>query len=98
MNSTSNKQDIKCRFNGWYISFTLLLFVVEVLIAVYVQDDFIRPYVGNFLVVILLYCFVRSFLQAPIIPVALAVLLFAYCIETLQYFNVVKKLGWEHPG
>lgn len=92
----TDRQGIKWRFNGMYFILTIIIFVVEVLIAVYLRDDFIRPYVGDFLVVMLLYCFVRSFLQAPVIPVALAVLLFSYLIETMQYFNVVQLLGLEH--
>ena len=71
----------------------ILLFLTEVLIAMYVHDNFIRPYVGDFLVVILLYCFACSFIQAPVVPMALAVLLFSYLIETLQYFNAVQLLG-----
>ncbi|MRG48311.1 DUF2809 domain-containing protein [Chitinophaga sp. SYP-B3965] len=87
---------MKLRFSWLYFTLTILLFIIEVLIAAYLHDDFIRPYVGDFLVVILLYCFVRSFLQAPVVPVALAVLAFSYLVETLQYFNVVKHLGLEH--
>lgn len=87
---------MKLRFNGLYFALTVLIFVVEVLIAIYLHDGFIRPYVGDFLVVILLYCFVRSFLQAPVVPVALAVLAFSYLVETMQYFNLVKHLGLEH--
>jgi hypothetical protein len=71
----------------------VLLLVIEILIALYVHDHFIRPYIGDVLVVILLYCFVRSFIKAPVVPVALAVLVFAYLIETMQYFNIVKVLG-----
>lgn len=74
----------------------VLLFVIEVLIACYFHDDFVRPYVGDFLVVILIYCFVRSFLQAPVLPVATGVLLFAYLVEIGQYFHLVKLLGLEH--
>lgn len=91
-----SKSPMKLRFNWLYFILTLLIFAIEVLIAVYVHDDFIRPYVGDFLVVVLIYCFVRSFLQAPVIPVALAVLVFSYVVETLQYFNVVKLIGLEH--
>lgn len=87
---------MKLRFNWLYFALTVLIFVTEVLIAIYLHDRFIRPYVGDFLVVILLYCFVRSFLQAPVVPVALAVLVFSYLVETLQYFNVVKLIGLEH--
>lgn len=84
------------RFNRRYFVFTIALFLIEVLIALYLHDQFVRPYVGDLLVVILIYCFVRSFVQAPVIPVALGVLVFSYIIETLQYFNLVKLLGLEH--
>jgi hypothetical protein len=87
---------MKLRFNWLYLSLTILLFVTEVLIAIYLNDRFIRPYVGDFLVVILIYCFVRSFIQAPVVPVALAVLIFSYVVETLQYFNFVKLIGLGH--
>jgi hypothetical protein len=87
---------MKLHFNGLYFALAILIFIVEVLIALYLHDDFIRPYVGDFLVVILIYCFVRSFIQAPVVPVALAVLVFSFLIETLQYFNLVKLIGLEH--
>lgn len=87
---------MKLRFNRWYFTLTILLFVTEVLIAAYLHDDFIRPYAGDFLVVILIYCFLRSFLQAPVVPVALAVLAFSYLVEGLQYLNMVKRLGLGH--
>lgn len=75
---------------------TLALFITEVLIALYMHDGFVRPYVGDFLVVILVYCFVCTFLQAPVVPVGIGVLLFAYIVEILQYFNMVKHLGLQH--
>ncbi|SIO13816.1 ribosomal maturation YjgA family protein [Chitinophaga niabensis] len=87
---------MKLRFSPLYFSLAVLIFVIEVLIAAYLHDGFIRPYAGDFLVVILIYCFVRSFVQAPVVPVALAVLAFSYLVETLQYFNLVKLLGLEH--
>ncbi|RPD40714.1 DUF2809 domain-containing protein [Chitinophaga barathri] len=87
---------MKLRFSWLYFTLAVLIFIVEVLITMYLNDEFIRPYAGDFLVVILIYCFVRSLLQAPVIPVALAVLAFSYLVETLQYLNVVKLLGLEH--
>ncbi|MBO9150829.1 DUF2809 domain-containing protein [Chitinophaga sp. GCM10012297] len=87
---------MKLRFSWQYFAFTVLIFVTEVLIALYLHDDFVRPYAGDFLVVILIYCFVRSFVQAPVWPVALGVLAFSYLIEALQYLNIVKRLGLEH--
>ncbi len=81
------------RFNPRFFLLTLVLFVIEVLIAVYVHDNFVRPYVGDYLVVMLLYCAVRTFINASPLKIALAVLLFAYCIELLQYFHLVDRLG-----
>lgn len=83
-------------FNKKFFFLTLLLFITEVLIALYVRDRFVRPYGGDYLVVMLIYCFVRTFLNSPVLPTAVAVLLFAYLIETLQYFRLVDRLGLEH--
>jgi hypothetical protein len=80
-------------FNIKYFGLTILLFVIEVLIALFIHDAFIRPYIGDFLVVILIYCFIKSFLNLPTVPVAGFVLLFSFGIEFLQYFNFVEKLG-----
>ncbi|NEU09363.1 DUF2809 domain-containing protein [Flavihumibacter sp. R14] len=83
-------------FNKKYLFLSLLLFVTEVLIALFVRDAFIRPYFGDFLVVILLYCIVRMFWNFPVLPTVLAILAFAYLLETLQYFNLVEHLGLQH--
>lgn len=40
----------------------LLLFLTEVYIALYVHDDFIRPYIGDMLVTMLICCFCRMFI------------------------------------
>lgn len=83
------------QFHRKYFFLLILLFATEVFIAVYLHDALIRPYGGDFLVVILIYCFVKSFLNTPVMVTALAVLLFSYLIETLQYFHLVDMLGLE---
>lgn len=83
------------RFRKKYICLTALLFLVEITIAVFIHDKIIRPYIGDMLVVILLYCFIRSFLNIPALTAALSVLLFSYTIEVLQYFNLVQLLGLQ---
>ncbi|WP_271253656.1 ribosomal maturation YjgA family protein [Pseudanabaena sp. Chao 1811] len=80
-------------FNRKYFLLTILLFVIEVCIAIWVDDRLIRPLVGDVLVVILIYCFIRSFWQAPVKAVALSVFIFACAIEGLQYLNLIDKLG-----
>ena len=79
-----------------YFTLTILLFLAEIAIAMYVHDDFIRPYFGDFLVVILLYCFVKSFIKVSFLTAANLVLIFSFGIEIAQYFNMVEKLGLQH--
>lgn len=81
-------------FNLKYFVAAALLFITEVLIALYLHDDIIRPFIGDFLVVILIYCFVLSFFKVAAMPAALGVLLFAYAIEVSQYYHLVYALGW----
>ena len=80
-------------FNLRFFLLSILFFVTEVLIALYVKDNFVRPYVGDYLVVMLIYCAVRTFIKANPVKVAIAVLLFAYMVEVLQYFRIVDRLG-----
>jgi len=84
------------RFNKYYFGFTLLLLSIEILIALYAYDQIIRPYAGDFLIVIFLYCLVMSFFNAPVKTVAISVLLFSYLIEASQYFNLTHHLGMDN--
>jgi len=83
-------------FNLRYFLLAVLLFIIEVLIALYVHDAIIRPYIGDLLVVILLYCFVRAFVKVNTVPAAIGVLVFSFIIEVLQYFRLVALLGLGH--
>ncbi|MES2779752.1 MAG: DUF2809 domain-containing protein [Bacteroidota bacterium] len=83
-------------FNIRYFVLALLLFAVEVLIALFVHDSIIRPYVGDALVVMLIYCFVKSFLNTLVLPTAVSVLLFSFVMEGLQYVKIVNRFGLEH--
>lgn len=82
-------------FNKNYFGLAILFFCIEVLIALFVNDRFIRPYLGDVLVVILIYCFLKSFLQLPVLTVALFVLIFSFTIEFLQFINIVEILHLE---
>lgn len=77
------------------ITFVLLL-LIEVLIALFVHDSFIRPYAGDILVVMVLYCFIRIFIPDKFILLPLYVFIFAAGVEILQYFNLVQILGLEN--
>ena len=69
---------------------------VEILISRFAHDRFIRPYAGDFLVPILLYCLVQSAGRRPVGRVLAAVLLVAYLVELGQYFHLVARLGLAH--
>jgi hypothetical protein len=83
------------RFNAFYFIWTILLLLTEIFIAKYVHDKILRPHGGDFIVVILIYCFIRSFLNTSIKRTAVGVLLFSFLVETMQYFQIVNKLGLE---
>ncbi|MBT3301147.1 MAG: DUF2809 domain-containing protein [Bacteroidetes bacterium] len=83
-------------FNKKYFGLAVLIFLVEIAIALFVHDNFIRPYIGDLLVVVLIYCFIKSFLKLPVLTVALFVLIFSFSIEILQFLNIVEKLGLEN--
>jgi len=76
-----------------YLLLSVLLLVIEILIAAYLNDSFIRPYGGDFLVVILLYCLIRSFLNISVLRTSIIVLLISYVVETTQYFHLADILG-----
>ena len=44
-----------------YLAAFVILFLIEAAIALWVHDRFIRPYIGDVLVVVLVYVFVRIF-------------------------------------
>ena len=79
-----------------YFIIFILLFAVETAIAVFVHDGFVRPFVGDILVVMLVCAFLRIiFPEKPkFIPVFATA--FAVAIEVLQYFDFVKLLGLEN--
>ena len=78
-----------------YLMATLVVFIIEILIALYMHDDFVRPWGGDVLVVVLLYCFVRGAIGLNVQLAASGVLVFAWLIEGLQYLQIARVLGLE---
>lgn len=83
-------------FNRRYFFFSIIIFVIEVFIVLFVRDKFVRPYIGDLLVVIFLYALLKAFLKLKVITAATTVLVFACIIEFLQYFKIVHLLGLEN--
>lgn len=73
-----------------------MLLSIEVLIALYITQHFIRHVFGDYLCVIMLYYFFKSFLKTNTTYIALIVLLIAYSIEFLQLINILDILQLRH--
>ena len=80
-------------FRRRYLFAAVLLLLVEICIALYVRDSLVRPYGGDFLVVILIYCVGRAVLNWSVTAVAIATLLFSFAVEIGQYYSLVDRLG-----
>ena len=76
-----------------YAVATLLLLFIEVIIALYVHDDFIRPYIGDVLVVIVIYTFIRIIVPEKCKLLPLYIFILATGVELLQLANIVEILG-----
>lgn len=81
---------MKTTFKPYYFAIFYTLLLIEIAIALLLKDGFIRHTFGDFLVVILLYCFIKSFIDIKPIPLALIVLLIAFAIEFLQLANILE--------
>ncbi|MCI3938774.1 DUF2809 domain-containing protein [Chryseobacterium aahli] len=89
---------MKFKFNLKYFFLTLLIFLVEVLIATVLKDQFfIRAYLGDVIVVMLLYTLVKSFFITNNTKLILGIFAFSCLIEFAQFFNIAEKLGFQ-PG
>lgn len=95
MKNTENKSFIRLRFDLKSFIIACILFIIEVLIALFLNDPIIRPYIGDTIVVILIYYFLKAFFEIKPIYLIIGVVLFSFCIEIGQYFNLVKILGFE---
>ncbi len=83
-------------FNRKYLTLALLLFAVEIYIAMFVNDQFVRPFVGDVLAVWLVYAVASIFIKADARKIAGGAFVFACAVEILQYFDYVKLLGLEN--
>lgn len=78
-----------------YMILTIILLTIEVLIALFIHDDFVRPYIGDVLVVMVIYTFIRIFVPEKVKMLPSYILCFAVLVEVLQYFRIVEALGLQ---
>lgn len=81
---------MKLQFNKTYFFCFIGLLLIEMAIALFITNGFIRSTFGDYLVVMLIYCFVKSIVNAKPKYIAIGVLVFAYVIEFLQLFKLLE--------
>lgn len=83
---------IKFRLHKYFAIITFVLFTVEVLIALFI-GGFVRNYVGDVFVVILMYAFIRTFSEGFKMRLPLYLFLFATAIEIAQWCRFTDLLS-----
>lgn len=79
---------------SYAVLFCVILFA-EIYIALFINDSFVRPYVGDMLVTVLICCFCRVIIPKGVRALPVYVFILAAVVETGQYFDVVKLLGLD---
>lgn len=81
------------RFHHGHCGIAIALFIVELSIALFVDDAFVRPYLSDVLVVPLVYCSVATFLEVRPVRLGVGVFAFACAVELAQLGDWVTVLG-----
>jgi len=84
------------KLNGYSFCTFLLLLLIEIAIATFYTAGFIRHTFGDYLVVILLYSFLKSFISISNNKLAGVTLLISFIVEFIQLTPLLKVLGLEH--
>ena len=77
----------------FYCGAFAVLLAAEVCIALFVRDAFVRPYLGDVLVIVLLYCLGRGVLGLRGWWLVPAVTALGFLAEGAQYFHLADRLG-----
>ncbi|MFV0343902.1 MAG: DUF2809 domain-containing protein [Anaerocolumna sp.] len=74
----------------------LIFLIIEVIIALYIHDTFVRPYIGDVLVAVVLYSAFRIFKPEGVRFLVAYIFLFAALVECLQFFDLIHHLKVEN--
>ena len=89
---------VKISFKFYYKSFliAIFIFVVEVLIATELKNIFfVRAYLGDVFVVMLMYYFIKAFFDFNPTKLIVGIFIFSCLIEFAQYFHFGELLGFQ---
>ncbi len=88
--SVYNKHLMKFQLNSTYLIIALIIFLVEVCIAYFLKTGFIRHTLGDYLVVMLVYCFIKGITNLSVITSALLTFCIAFSVEFLQLTPILE--------
>jgi hypothetical protein len=94
--ASREQRDTRIIRHLYYGLATISVFLLEVAIALFVHDRFVRPYLGDSLAVILVYCGIRTFTPLGVRGATGLALAIAFAVEFGQAFNYVDRLGLGH--
>ena len=101
INSTGNltkkwkPKKVKIKISIRYFLAFIIFLSIEIIIALFVNNHFIRYQMGDVLVVIVIYCFIKTFLRNEIKWLWLYIFIFALLVEIGQYFSIINWLRLE---
>lgn len=76
-----------------YLIVAVALFAIEVLIALFMRDAFVRPYVGDVLAVAFVYASLRAATPLGLAPALGLTLAIALGVEIAQALNLLDAIG-----
>ncbi len=70
--------------------------ILEIIIGTFFHDRFVRYFLGDVLIVVLICYFIRSWCAIRLRVLLLGTLAFAFLVELAQYVDLIGRLGWQH--
>lgn len=86
---------MKLRLNPPYLLLAGGIFLIEVVIAAFVHDRWVRPFGGDLLVVMLLHFLARGVSAVSARTAAIGTFIFACAVEAGQWLQLAQRLGVE---
>lgn len=86
---------LKSSSKFYYAITALILLLVEIYIALYINDSFIRPYLGDVIAIGWVYCCLKSVTNYSVMNTAIAALIIGYLIEFAQFLKIVELVGLQ---
>ncbi|MBM9577546.1 DUF2809 domain-containing protein [Leptospira sp. 201903070] len=79
-------------YAGLLFFFLSLCFVI---VQFFDSNRLIRGFLGDLIIVMVLYSFFKSIADFDPVKLSISIILFSFVLETLQYFKIVRLLGFQ---